>query len=373
MRKTRVLYISHYSLLYGANKSLLNLLSGLTHNIDPIVIIPKKGPLRNELKKLGLKYYIIPFYPIPNKIDRNIIKRSLDLLKSIINILSVIIISIIAKMNKIEIIHSNSILVRIGLPIAKISSAKHVWHVRETKEANGYNLKCPLIKQIENLHKSDKVIFISEFIKQYYFKNELSNGVVIYNGVVKQKQITNHFHREQFLMFCGAINELKRVNDVILGFSNISNQYPDYKLFIAGSGSQKYLTSLKEKTVSLGISEKVVFTGFVNNTLIMMTKAFALIMPSYAEPMGRVTIEAMSQGCPVIGFDGGATSELIINNKSGFLYKTIDEMSLAIIRIIEDEEVRAKMILNAIHEVKNKFTEETFASNVLAVYKQLLK
>jgi glycosyltransferase involved in cell wall biosynthesis len=44
-------------------------------------------------------------------------------------------------------------------------------------------------------------------------------------------------------------------------------------------------------------------------------------MCSKNEALGRVTIEAMSRGTPVIGFDNAGTSEIIKHAYNGFLYK----------------------------------------------------
>jgi glycosyltransferase involved in cell wall biosynthesis len=373
MTKYKVLYITHYSLLYGANKSLLNLLSGLKDKIDPIVIVPKNGTIVNELEKMGVKYFVIPFYALPNPADRSLLRKCYDILKVVVNLIAIIQISYIVKKRKIEIIHSNSILVRIGYLIAKITTTKHVWHVRETPEAANYNLKSTISNQVKLLQKSDQVVFISDFIKNYYYKHLQSNGIVVYNGVVKYKQISNNENKEPYFLYCGAINEQKRVEDVILGFSNVSNIYPEFTLYIIGTGSEQYMIYLNNLISSLGITDKVIFKGFLDNPLNMMKKSFALIVPSRAEPMGRVTVEAMSQGCPVIGYRGGATQELITNKITGLLYNTIDEMSDEMIQIIENIHMRNKIISNALKEVVMKYTEEIYSNKVFDIYIKIIR
>jgi glycosyltransferase involved in cell wall biosynthesis len=89
--------------------------------------------------------------------------------------------------------------------------------------------------------------------------------------------------------------------------------------------------------------------------------------------MGRVTVEAMSQGCPVIGYRGGATQELITNKITGLLYNTIDEMSDEMIQIIENIHMRNKIISNALKEVVMKYTEEIYSNKVFDIYIKIIR
>ena len=63
MQEMKVLYIAHSAGLQGAGFALINILRGiLLTDITPIVIVPAKGDMYNEITKMGIKCYIIPFY-----------------------------------------------------------------------------------------------------------------------------------------------------------------------------------------------------------------------------------------------------------------------------------------------------------------------
>ena len=76
------------------------------------------------------------------------------------------------------------------------------------------------------------------------------------------------------------------------------------------------------------LSDKVEMLGYVNDPYAIHQKADAVLMCSKSEGMGRVTLEAMIFGNPVIGFNGGGTPELIEDGVDGFIYHT-DENELA--------------------------------------------
>jgi glycosyltransferase involved in cell wall biosynthesis len=82
--------------------------------------------------------------------------------------------------------------------------------------------------------------------------------------------------------------------------------------------------------------------------LLKNAKALIFSRESY-EPFSSVPIEAMMCGTPVIAFDKGGTKEAIINNKTGFLVNTYEEMKKAVSKI--DTIDRATCTLH----VKNNF------------------
>ena len=58
-----VLIVTHYPGLYGANRSLLDLLDGAGDRISPVVVVPREGPLLEELRTRGVECRVIRFRP----------------------------------------------------------------------------------------------------------------------------------------------------------------------------------------------------------------------------------------------------------------------------------------------------------------------
>ena len=99
----------------------------------------------------------------------------------------------------------------------------------------------------------------------------------------------------------------------------------------------------------------------------LLSRARGLLNPiQWEEPFGMVMIEAMAVGCPVIVFNRGAASEIVVHRKSGFLVQGVNEMAQCIARIdeLDRRAVRA--------HVERNFTAQAMAQKYTAVYKRVI-
>lgn len=96
--------------------------------------------------------------------------------------------------------------------------------------------------------------------------------------------------------------------------------------------------------------------------------ASAMLYPAiWEEPFGLVIIEAMACGTPVIAFNRGAASELIIDGKTGFLVRTLPEMARAIKKIPSISRSACRK------HIEEKFSSDRMVSDYEEVYYNLLK
>jgi glycosyltransferase involved in cell wall biosynthesis len=100
----------------------------------------------------------------------------------------------------------------------------------------------------------------------------------------------------------------------------------------------------------------------------LLSRACGLLNPiQWEEPFGMVMIEAMALGCPVITFDRGAASEVVVHGRSGFLVHDVSEMVQCISRIgeLDRRAVRA--------HVERHFTVHTMAEKYTRVYRKVIR
>src|SRR6202041_1607754 len=93
------------------------------------------------------------------------------------------------------------------------------------------------------------------------------------------------------------------------------------RLVFAGDGAQR--TELERESAASGISDKVQFLGFVNQSQLpkLYKAADLMVIPSHYEPFGLVVNEAMLCGCPVIASDRvGAVRDLVTHTETGYVY-----------------------------------------------------
>jgi len=165
-------------------------------------------------------------------------------------------------------------------------------------------------------------------------RNELIR--VIYNGVNKDlfKPCPSIDKKNNDnILFIGNIKRGKGVVELLKAFSNISIQYPELRLNYVGNGGITAL--LKEQTNKLGLSNRVSFLGSVPHTdlPLLINQARILALPSYAEGVPNVILEAMSCGTPVVATEVGGIPEIIKSGVNGFTAKSKDVNSLTHILI----------------------------------------
>ena len=119
-----------------------------------------------------------------------------------------------------------------------------------------------------------------------------------------------------------------------------------------------------------GIEGKVVLLGYRTDAKELMRKAVALLMCSWHEAYGRVTVEAMMNDCVVIGRNSGGTSELIEHEETGFLFDSNSELEALMEKVLDMDTtiIRDKAREKAIHS----FTEEVYGEQLKKVYDNLL-
>ena len=109
---------------------------------------------------------------------------------------------------------------------------------------------------------------------------------------------------------------------------------------------------------------------FTENLKDIYTTATAYIMSSKYEAMGRVTIEAMFYGCPVIARNSGGTTDFVKHNKTGYLFETLEECVSLIQEVVNKDNY--SIIKNALEFVKDNYSEDVYGSKIMNVYKPLI-
>jgi glycosyltransferase involved in cell wall biosynthesis len=130
------------------------------------------------------------------------------------------------------------------------------------------------------------------------------------------------------LLFCGKLQPWKRPLDVLRAFAKAA--VPESFLVLAGEGPLR--PALEDEAQSLGISERVRFLGFVNQTQLpaVYRSSDLLVLSSDYEAFGMVVNEAMLCGCPAVVSDRvGARFDLVHEGKTGFIYPAGDVEALA--------------------------------------------
>lgn len=372
-----ILFFSHYPSLYGANRSLINLIQGLkSKNINSFVIIPEKGSLTEWLEKENIPYQIIDFelstQAVPKEssffkklrtnqyVKRQAVKRLFKNIKACKKILHLI------KEWNIDILYSNSSVISIAWWLKMITKKKYVLHIRELREAHyGFQPDWGNYLFQKHINDTDLTIAVSYCVKKYY---NLQHANVIYNGVffkneIKKNDTTPTLHAPYTFGIIGVIHPNKGQIQVLNAFIEFLNLGYNAKLLIAGNGNTNEIQKIIEQH---NVSDYVILLGHINNPMDFFKKIDTSIICSKYEAMGRVTIESMLMKVPILGLNHSGTKELIINQKTGFLFED-NQQSLvnSMKNVIELEDNSKKIIVqNAFHYAQNNFTIEHYTNQI---------
>lgn len=339
----RILFIANCSVMFGANRSMLDLAGFLQEKGEKIFfLIPEHGSIESLLNEEGFEYEVFRYKPCVY--DTKYRHKYLSILRKIyVRVESLIynlrllskIIKVVRKWNP-DIIHSNSSTCDIGYYIARRLHCAHVWHVREMLTVH-YDMEYNFKKQIrEYFGASNAVIYISDTVKEYSEKKGLcgKNNFVIFDGfrVESYSRIKSRFipNEEVHILLCSNLYEQKGYMDALEAVRIlVCERSKKVKLYIAGLGSNADLERIYKYIENHDLKKNIELKGFQENLCFMREWADIELNCSIGEALGRTTIEAMLAEVLVIGASSGATNEIIQEGKNGLKYIPREPKSLA--------------------------------------------
>ena len=381
----KILYILHSSQNNGSEKAVFNIISYLmNYNIEVVVVLPEKGKLISQLNALGVKTYILPIqmniYP-KTKTFRDFILYFFRIFRMLFySIVSYFKLKKFVKQEKPDIIHTNVGVVHTGHSIGKKCKIPHVWHIREFQKLHFGWRAFPSNKSFKKklFHPNNYLTTITNSIYDYYSMEKANKAKVIYDGVLCDEKPEIKADKQKYILFVGRLEEAKGIEELIQAFVAIMSAFPEYELWIAGSGLNSYKNYLQSKINANDLS-KIRFLGFRTDVAALMSEATALVVPSRFEGFGFITTEAMYNGCLVIGKNTAGTKEQfdnglqLTNEEIGIRYTTQGELVSAMQQVVEQGiETYLPMIYRAQKTVMELYTIKQSAEQMYHIYNDIL-
>ncbi|MBI1245746.1 MAG: glycosyltransferase [Alphaproteobacteria bacterium] len=172
------------------------------------------------------------------------------------------------------------------------------------------------------------------------------------------------------LALAGSLNPQKGQDDAIAALGQLFAQGRDVHLHLFGTGGRGYTARLRAQAEAAGVGASVHFHGHVADVTARMARANVVLVTSRCEAFGRVTVEAMRAGVPVIGTASGGTPELIADGETGLLYPPRDPAALAaqIARLMDDPAGAARLAAAGREWAMPRFGEAQFADALAAEF-----
>ena len=363
----KILFFSHYSFLYGSNRSMGSLILYFKNQgIEAEVMLPTKGKFSEEMERNGIKVHTMRFFYQILYVKPDVKYLVLPVLW-LYNLLAFPFLLMKVKAINPDVIYTNCSLDGYGIWVAKLLGKKHVTHIREFMYED-FGARYLLGNKAKRwyLMKSDKLICVSKAVANTVLGGIPTNARIIYNGVKMPLRIKQPVRPTTGLRLgiVGILDVAKQQHKAIQYMADIVKQFPDMTLHIIGDKECTYKTYIKRLTKKLRLEGVVVFDGFVENVEDIYDKLDVLLMCSRSEAFGRVTIEAMLRQVPVIGFDSGGTSELIEDGVTGFKFKDCDGIIRALDRLTNEPDLWQRIVRKARETAIEKFNEERYVREV---------
>lgn len=238
----------------------------------------------------------------------------------------------------------------------------------------------------------DKMIFISQPLIDW----ALAKGVIKAKDQNKIVKIYSGIELERFQpVSAQQKNELRKIwglkpDDWVIGivsklwegkghriliraFQAVQKQIKNAKLVIVGEG---YLDSeLKSLVQEYDLNESVLFTGFQMDVSQIMATFDVAVLPSSFEGMGRVLVEAMAMGKPVIASRVGGIPDLVEHGLQGLLFEPgkTEPLQAALVRLLTDPVLALQMGKAGRQKALAQFSSQTMVQSIQKVYLDLLK
>jgi len=176
--------------------------------------------------------------------------------------------------------------------------------------------------------------------------------------------------KKPLIGYLGRVKKYKSVDQLLLAMPAVLSAVPDARLIIIGDGD--YKKNLQDVASTLGIQEKVHFTGHVSHAekVKLLNSLWLAVNPSPKEGWGLTVIEANACGVPVIAADSPGLRDSVINEETGILYPygNIQLLIKQIIKLLKSQEKISKFSKNSLNWVNN-FSWDESATKIIDIIK----
>ena len=174
------------------------------------------------------------------------------------------------------------------------------------------------------------------------------------------------------------LRKIKRIDTLVEAFGAIHTRFPNVYLVIVGDCQSRQAKTVFEELERLanhlGVRNKVVFIGSVNDTMSYVNRFTVAVLCSESEGFSNALIEYMQAGRPIICTDTGGNPELVQDGKNGFLVPVGDVHTLAncLVKLLSDNELARRLGEAAREAVRSNYSLTRMIAEQMNCYDEVL-
>lgn len=381
MSDSETVFVDHAAALGGAELYLLDVVRGFEGRCR--VILFERGPLQDELQLAGIKVDIVE-----SGAGLSGVRKRSGLLATVSAIPATVRMVFALKRRLtgagVVLLNSQKSLV-VGALAAKLARVPAVWNLHDILTAAHFgNLNRRVAVGIAKRYVS-RVIANSLATRDALFASGYGKDApvdIVYNGI--DSSIFKQTDREKrsavrralglpidatVVGLFGRLSEWKGQHVLIEALARVEGVHA---LVVGGalfSGDQDYERRLVQQINSLGLQDRVLMVGFRSDVAILMGCCDIIAHTSTApEPFGRVIVEAMLSGIPVIASAAGGALEIIEHGSNGLSSEPgdVDALARCLSRLRDNPDEAAEFAKRAHADAEEKFSIEQMVEGVTA-------
>lgn len=375
----KILFVTHYPGIGGANLSMIHLINNLRaqENVNPFVLLPMHGDIESVLKEKNIPYKVHRYlsWRISNSGKfRNAVRAILMLF---INTFMAVYLSY--RFRRFDVLYANSSKVVFPFFLKCMIRKPLVWHLREFGTIDYpmvFLLPYCCVRKV--YASANALIAISKEIQNYYQSNVCPDGKykLVYNGIESNDYTFNKkVKNDGTIRICivGGVDPSKNQEDIIKAIQILKQKEIHVILDVLGQDKTEYGKMLRTYCIENNLCEVVRFKGQVTGINELLPKYDIGVITSKAEAFGRVIVEYMMANLAIIAPNAGACPELIHDKQTGLLYElgNSEQLSGILELLIINKELRNKISKAGNEYAQKNFTAKINAHNIMKVIKAL--
>jgi glycosyltransferase involved in cell wall biosynthesis len=298
----------------------------------------------------------------------------------------------VLRKEKFDIVHTHTSKAGfLGRLAAKLAGAPIIIHTPHGHVFFGYfgSFKTKIFILLEKLASclTDKIVALTNGEKEDYIAYKVARKeklVVISSGVdlnrlkepssEEKKNFKKGLGISENSLVIGTVGRLVPVKGpefLVEAAQWIISRNPDTFFMFTGDGDLRPM--LEKRALDLGIKDNIIFLGWRDDVTKIISAYDVFVLPSLNEGMGRVLVEAMSLGKPIVASNIGGIPDLVSHGKNGFLVppKNPKELAKYIQILLNNKEMREKMGLAGKRMAMN-FSAKIMLKKISDLYEELL-
>lgn len=368
MQKTNILQIIATLDIGGAERQLVELVKRLDKNKYNVTVccITRGGPMEENLKKLGIEYHLLHKR---FKFDFTVIFKLTRLIRQ----------------KKIDLVHTWNFTANAwGRLCAWVAGVPIII-------ASEHGTFSPVLKRQILVDKllskcTDKIITVSNNFKECIERIEKiphEKIIAIHNGIdinefgtsVNNANLKNELKIDKECPVVGIVARLDPLKDhesFLRAAEYIIKKMPEVRFLIVGDGELR--GKLESLAKEVGLSKKVIFTGFRRDITNILSIINVFVLCSISEALGIAVLEAMASSKPVVATNVGGIPEVVKDEETGILVPPGNPEALAesITRLLKNKEEARRIGLAGRRRVEKYFDIKLKVKKVEEIYDKLI-